>query len=52
MPAHTSALGQQVTSIGKTALKVVDLASIMRIITLITIPFKHWAAYITGVIDD
>ena len=52
MPAHTTAIGKELVSVGKSVLKVVDLASIMRIITLITIPFKHWAAYKTGVFDE
>ena len=49
MPAHTTPTGRSLVS---GAIKVVDLASIMRIITLITIPFKHWTAYKTGVIDE
>ena len=49
MPAHTTPTGKSLVS---GAIKVVDLASIMRIITLITIPFKHWTAYKTGVIDE
>ena len=49
MPAHTTPTGRSLVS---GAIKVVDLASIMRIITLITIPFKHWSAYKTGVIDE
>ena len=49
MPAHTSPAGRGLIS---GTLKVVDLASIMRIITLITIPFKHWSAYKTGIIDE
>ena len=48
MPAHTTPTGRGLIS---GAIKVVDLASIMRIITLITIPFKHWTAFKTGVID-
>jgi len=51
MPAHTSALGQQLVSVGKKVLKAVDLVSIMRILTLLTIPFEHWAAFKVGVID-
>jgi len=49
MPAHKTSVGKGLIS---GAIKVVDLASIMRIITLITIPFKHWTAYKTGVIDE
>ena len=48
MPAHKTSVGKGLIS---GAIKVVDLASIMRIITLITIPFKHWTAFKTGVID-
>ena len=49
MPAHTTPTGKALIS---GTIKVVDLASIMRIITLMTIPFKHWTAYKTGVIDE
>ena len=52
MPAHTSALGQKLITVGKKTLKAVDLISIMRILTLLTIPFKFWSAYKTGVIDE
>ena len=52
MPAHTSALGQKLITVGKKVLKSVDLISIMRILTLLTIPFKLWSAYKTGVIDE
>ena len=48
MPAHKTSVGKGLIS---GAIKVGDLASIMRIITLITIPFKHWTAFKTGVID-
>ena len=48
MPAHKTSVGKGLIS---GAIKGVDLASIMRIITLITIPFKHWTAFKTGVID-
>ena len=51
MPAHTTALGKNLITVGKKVLKAVDLVSIMRILTLLTIPFEHWAAYKTGVID-
>ena len=49
MPSHTTPTGKALIS---GTIKVVDLASIMRIITLMTIPFKHWTAYKTGVIDE
>ena len=49
MPAHTSPAGRGLIS---GVLKAVDTVSIMRIITLITIPFKHWSAYKIGVIDE
>ena len=51
MPAHTSALGKSLVSVGKTVIKAVDIASIMRILTLLTIPFTKWSAFKTGVID-
>ncbi|MDP7365890.1 MAG: hypothetical protein QGH83_01315 [Candidatus Pacebacteria bacterium] len=51
MPAHTTALGKNLITVGKKVLKAVDLVSIMRILTLLTIPFELWAAYKTGVID-
>ena len=51
MPAHTSALGKSLVSVGKTVIKAVDIASIMRILTLLSIPFTKWSAFKTGVID-
>lgn len=51
MPAHTSLLGKNLVSVGKKVIKAVDLASIMRILTLLTIPFEKWSAFKTGVID-
>ena len=51
MPAHTTALGKNLVSVGKKVLKAVDLVSIMRILTLLTIPFDKWAAFKVGVID-
>ena len=52
MPVHTTAIGKSLTTVGKKILKVVDLVSIMRIITLLVMPFNKWAAFKTGVIDD
>ena len=49
MPAHTTPTGKSLIS---GAIKVVDLASIMRIITLITITIKPWTEYKTCVIDE
>ena len=37
MPAHTTALGKNLITVGKKVLKAVDLISIMRILTLLTI---------------
>ena len=45
MPAHTSALGKSLVSVGKKVIKAVDIASIMRILTLLTIPFTKWSAF-------